>query len=95
MTIYENSRSMTSSGTLEWACRGSGAEPAWRLSWLPNRLTREQARAGMELDEILSGPDSAANPQAQARADALAGELGLSVQQALALLHDRMHDRHS
>ncbi|MFQ6396350.1 hypothetical protein ACLMAJ_23105 [Nocardia sp. KC 131] len=89
MTIYESSRSMTSSVTPEWAWRAGQEEPAWRLSWLPNPLTREQALAGMELQEILSHPDLASDPTAQALAD----QLGLTVRQALSLLHQRMLDR--
>jgi hypothetical protein len=88
--IYECSRSMTSSRTPEWAWRTVGdQEPAWRLSWLLNQLTREQARAGMELQELLTHPDSASADTAQA----LAAELGITVTQALSLLHRRMLDR--
>ena len=91
MTIYESSRSMTSSSTPdEWAWRVAGREePAWQLSWLPARLTREQAWAGMELQEILSHPGSASDHDAQVRAD----QLGITVRQALHLLHQRMLDR--
>lgn len=93
MTIYECSRSMTSSVTPdEWAWRVVGDdEPAWRLSWLPNQLTREQAWAGMQLQEILSHPDPASDHDAHARA--LSDRLGLTVQQTLHLLHQRMLDR--
>ncbi|WP_433191951.1 hypothetical protein ACQP1G_24725 [Nocardia sp. CA-107356] len=93
MTIYECSRSMTSSGTPdEWAWRVVGYdEPAWRLSWLPNHLTHEQAWAGMQLQEILSHPDPASDHDAHARA--LADQLGITVQQTLHLLHRRMLDR--
>ncbi|MFI7004571.1 hypothetical protein [Nocardia sp. NPDC050175] len=94
MTIYENSRSMTSSTTPEWAWRvARHEEPAWRLSWLPHRLSREQARAGMELDELLSRRDLATDPTTQEQAEALADILGTTVQQATLLLHQRMHDR--
>ncbi|MFC9434201.1 hypothetical protein [Nocardia sp. NPDC057030] len=93
MTIYANSRSMTSSVTVEWAWRAARSEPSWRLSWLPHRLTLEQARAGMELAELLGRPDSVPGNREQARADALAGSLGLTVQAALSVLHQRMHDR--
>ncbi|MFI6169832.1 hypothetical protein ACIBCN_23840 [Nocardia sp. NPDC051052] len=94
VTIYENSRSMTSSSTPEWAWRVAGrAEPAWRLSWLPHRLSHEQARAGMELDELLGRQGLAADPSTQEQADALADILGTTVQQANLLLHQRMHDR--
>ncbi|WP_228000535.1 hypothetical protein [Nocardia australiensis] len=89
MTIYESSRSMTSSVTPEWAWRADRDEPAWQLSWLPKQLTREQALAGMQLQEILSRPDPASDPDAHAQA----GALGITVQQALSLLHQRILDR--
>lgn len=94
MTIYANSRSMTSSVTVEWAWRAARSEPAWRLSWLPHRLTHEQARAGMELAELLGRSNPITGDQEQARADALAGSLGLTVQAALSVLYQRMQDRH-
>lgn len=94
MTIYQSSRSMTSSSTPEWAWRIAGREePAWQLSWLSIWLTREQALAGMELAEILGRPDLALDRSAQRRAAALADQLGTTVQQALIQLHQRMHDR--
>ncbi|MFG1793459.1 hypothetical protein [Nocardia sp. NPDC049149] len=104
MTIYENSRAMTSSDTPEWAWRVAGHEAsAWRLSWLPHRLSHEQARAGMELDELLSRNGSAAtdptgghptgDPSTQERAETLAAVLGITVQRATTVLHQRMHDR--
>ncbi|WP_280410025.1 hypothetical protein [Nocardia brasiliensis] len=96
MTIFENSRSMTSSVCGEWAERVTGrAEPAWLVSWLPHRLDREQARAAMELGELLSRPDFASDRPAQTRAEASARILGITVRQALELLHRRMRDRHS
>ncbi|MEV6340670.1 hypothetical protein AB0M12_38885 [Nocardia vinacea] len=92
MTIYECSRSMTSSVTPdEWAWRAGREEPAWRLSWIPDQLTRAQAWAGMQLQEILSHPDPASDHDAHARA--LADQLGITVQQALHTLHQRMLDR--
>ncbi|MEU8895905.1 hypothetical protein [Nocardia sp. NPDC048505] len=66
MTIYESSRSMTSSVTPDWAWRPSrrAAEPAWRLSWSPELCTREQARAAMESRERLHR-DLSADPAAE------------------------------
>ncbi|MFX0577063.1 hypothetical protein [Nocardia nepalensis] len=64
-------------------------EPAWRLGWLPNQLGREQARPGMALQELPTHPDPASADTAQA----LAAELGITVTQALSLLHRRMLDR--
>ncbi|WP_157124526.1 hypothetical protein [Nocardia pseudovaccinii] len=48
-------------------------------------------RAGMQLQEILSHPDPASDQDAHARA--LAGQLGITVRQALHTLHQRMLDR--
>lgn len=47
----------------------------------------------MELDELLSRRDLAADPTTQEQAEALADILGTTVQQATLLLHQRMHDR--
>lgn len=60
MTIYVDHRSMTSDITPEIAERTTDhARSMWRLSWMPERrLSYEQARAGMELDEIVSDPNS-------------------------------------
>ncbi|MFC9894642.1 hypothetical protein ACFVMC_13215 [Nocardia sp. NPDC127579] len=56
MTIYESSRSMTSSVTPDiWAWRPSrcAAEPAWRLSWEPGSVcTREEALAALRAREL-------------------------------------------
>jgi hypothetical protein len=82
---------MTSDITPETAFRESGGGRLWRLSWVPDRLlTREQARAGMELDEILSDIDSVHNRIAQARAGDCAAELGLLWEQAVIMLSKRM-----
>jgi hypothetical protein len=83
---------MTSDLTPESAYRKTGAgERLWRLSWLPDRLlTRDQARAGMELDEIVSDLDSVHNRMAQARAADCAAELGLLWEQAVIMLSKRM-----
>ncbi|GAB2659844.1 hypothetical protein [Nocardia goodfellowii] len=83
---------MTSDITPETAYRSTGeGARMWRLSWLPDRLlTREQARAGMELDEILSDMDSVHSRIAQARAADCAAELGLLWEQAVIMLSKRM-----
>ncbi|MEU8895906.1 hypothetical protein [Nocardia sp. NPDC048505] len=83
---------MTSDITPETAYRETGSgDRLWRLSWLPDRLlTREQARAGMELDEILSDIDSVHNRHTQARAADCAGVLGLLWEQAVIMLSKRM-----
>ncbi|RDI63421.1 hypothetical protein [Nocardia pseudobrasiliensis] len=58
MTLHMTEWLMISDRTPEQAFRIPGAhEQCWRLSWLPDRpLTAAQARAGMELDELLSDP---------------------------------------
>ncbi|MEV0248693.1 hypothetical protein AB0H76_18980 [Nocardia sp. NPDC050712] len=86
---------MTSDITPETAYRETGAGPRlWRLSWLPDRLlTRQQAWAGMELDEILSDIDSVHNRLIQARAADCAAELGLLWEQAVIMLSKRMITR--
>ncbi|GAB4586130.1 hypothetical protein [Nocardia sp. IFM 10818] len=88
--IYESSRSLTSSTTQEWARRLAGrAEPAWELSWRPEPLlTREQARAALELTEMCSGTEEPGE-----RAAEIAAELGTTVQHVMAVLHQRMLER--
>lgn len=48
----------------------------------------------MELAELLGRSNPITGDQEQARADALAGSLGLTVQAALSVLYQRMQDRH-
>uniref|UniRef100_UPI0024551EF3 hypothetical protein n=2 Tax=Nocardia TaxID=1817 RepID=UPI0024551EF3 len=95
MTIYATDWSMTSDITPETAHRvpGEHATP-WRLSWLPDRrLTAEQARAGMELDEIVSDPALVYDQTALAHGANLAGLLGLLWEHALVLLYKRLSAR--
>ncbi|MBL1076948.1 hypothetical protein JK358_21360 [Nocardia sp. 2] len=86
---------MTSDITPEYAVRSRGyGEPGWRLSWLPeHRLTREQAHAGMELDEILSNPAIVYDDDAHTRAADRAARLGILVEHAVIMLAQRMADR--
>ncbi|MEC3956326.1 hypothetical protein VMT65_25030 [Nocardia sp. CDC153] len=66
----------------------------WQLSWLPARhLTREQARAGMELDEILSDPAIVEDEAAHLWAADLATRLGIGVERAVLLLARRLAQR--
>ncbi|WP_225732175.1 MULTISPECIES: hypothetical protein [unclassified Nocardia] len=64
---------------------------AWRLSWLPDRLlTEQQARAGLELAEIIHGtPDFELDELRLARAARCAGLLRLVLQQAVIVLNQR------
>ncbi|WP_157535168.1 hypothetical protein [Nocardia inohanensis] len=88
--IYESSRSITSSITQEWARRRADhEEPAWELSWRPEPLLdREAAKAAMLLTEMCSGRE-----EPGAGAEAIATELGTTVQHVLAVLHRRMLER--
>ncbi|MET7772253.1 hypothetical protein [Nocardia sp. NPDC005366] len=66
-------------------------EEVWRLSWLPDRpLTRQQALAGMEMDEMLSDPDRVNDPGVHAAVDTRAAALGLSAEQVVILLATRI-----
>ncbi|MBF6098657.1 hypothetical protein [Nocardia cyriacigeorgica] len=95
MTIYATDWSMTSDITPETAHRvpGDFLMP-WRLSWLPDRrLSAEQARAGMELDEIVSDPALVYDQAALARGAHCAGMLGLLWEHAIVLLSKRLSAR--
>lgn len=93
MTIDITHRVMTSDITPEFAFRGHG-QPGWRLSWLPEQqLTREQAHAGMELDEILSDPEVVFDDGAHSRAADRAARLGIVVEHAVIMLAQRMAER--
>ncbi|WP_069165815.1 hypothetical protein [Nocardia altamirensis] len=95
MTLYVSERSITSDSTPEYASRTANREGvAWRLSWLPGRtLTLDQARAGMELDELLSDPDKVHDYAALAKADTCASRIGLIREQVVILLAKRMQSR--
>ncbi|MEV0296439.1 hypothetical protein [Nocardia sp. NPDC050710] len=95
MTVEATEWTMISDVSPEYAYRDAGTGDAvWRLSWLPDRrLTREQALAGMELDELLSDlsivHDRIAHAQAASRADTL----GIMWEHALILLSKRIEER--
>ncbi|MEV6281073.1 hypothetical protein [Nocardia sp. NPDC051832] len=92
-SVQETGWLMTSDVTPESAYRDASAG-CWRLTWLPERrLTREQARAGMELDEILSDIESVHDQTAQARAAELADQLGMLSEQAVIRLSKRVIQR--
>ncbi|MEV5839154.1 hypothetical protein [Nocardia sp. NPDC052112] len=92
MTVKATEWTMISDISPESAYRETGSEAAvWRLSWLPDRrLNREQAMAGMELDEILSDPDIVHDRHAHADAAVLAGTVGIIWEQAVILLSKRI-----
>ncbi len=88
MKLHITTRMMISGVTPESARRTTRSdEEVWRLSWLPDReLTRDQALAGMELDEMLSDLARVHDPALHAAAEIRAAALGLTVEQALILL---------
>ncbi|WP_174553630.1 hypothetical protein [Nocardia arizonensis] len=82
---------MTSDISPETARRDSGA---WRLSWLPDRaLTRAQARAGMDVDELLSDPRRVDDPAVHQAVDEVAAQIGLAGEQIVLLLATRILGR--
>ncbi|GAA5051155.1 hypothetical protein [Nocardia callitridis] len=96
MTVYTTEWTMTSDITPETAYRDlEGAAPdTWRLSWLSDRrLTRAQALAGMELDELFSDPDGVHDRMVQAQLDIRADQLGMLRDQALIRLAKSMAER--
>ncbi|MGW4356747.1 hypothetical protein ACWELJ_32150 [Nocardia sp. NPDC004582] len=95
MTIDITTRAMTSDISPEYALREyRRGQVVWRLSWLPARhLTHEQARAGMELDEVLSDPAVVDDEAAHLWAADLATRLGIGVERAVILLAQRLADR--
>ncbi|MGY4101224.1 hypothetical protein ACW2Q0_16940 [Nocardia sp. R16R-3T] len=92
MTVTSTDWTMISDISPESAYRDTGSKAAvWRLSWLPGRqLTRQQAMAGMELDEILSDPDIVHDRHAHADAAILADTVGIIWEQAVILLSKRI-----
>lgn len=92
MTVMATEWTMISDLSPESAYRESvSATAGWRLSWLPDRLlTREQAMAGMELDEILSDLDSVHDRHAHADAAILAGTVGIIWEEAVIRLSRRI-----
>ncbi|WP_203236802.1 hypothetical protein [Nocardia panacis] len=97
MTLEITEWSIISDITPEWATRSGGSAreiTAWRLSWLPDRaLTREQAVAGMELDELLSDPSRVTDRVQLARMDDCADRLGMARDQAIVRLAKRIAAR--
>lgn len=95
MTIDITTRAMTSDISPEYALREyRRGEVVWRLSWLPAlHLTHEQARAGMELDEVLSDPEVVYDEAAHLWAADLATRLGIGVERAVILLAQRLAER--
>jgi hypothetical protein len=92
MNVHATEWTMISDITPESAYRTNGpGDRNWRLSWLPDRLlTREQAFAGMELDEILSNPAGVHDRIAQAEATKRADTVGIIWEQAVILLSKRI-----
>ncbi|MFE6922303.1 hypothetical protein ACFVAV_14775 [Nocardia sp. NPDC057663] len=92
MAIQSTDDTLRSDRTPEYAQR-TGPD-TWRLSWLPEySLTREQALAGMELDELVSDLAAAHDRLAHAEISARADILGMIWQQALIKLAKRVGER--
>ncbi|WP_336082584.1 hypothetical protein [Nocardia sp. SSK8] len=94
MTIHLTPDDMRSTRSPEYAER-VGADPeVWLLSWLPDRkLTREQAFAGMQLDELLSDVTATHDRMAHAQISAYADTIGIVWEQAIIRLYKRMLER--
>ncbi|WP_067669309.1 hypothetical protein [Nocardia miyunensis] len=95
MTIETTEWAMLSDRTPEHAWRVAAAGAAvWRLSWLPDhRLTIDQARAGMELDELLSDPAVVHDTEAHRQVSWHSATLGVRYEHAVLLLAHRMFER--
>ncbi|MEV0355132.1 hypothetical protein AB0H71_03625 [Nocardia sp. NPDC050697] len=95
MPIRVTDSHMTSEVSPEFAFRVmSGGKRPWRLSWCRDRaLTAEQARAGMELDELVSDPALVDDPMAFALMQERAHRLGMVLAQAVVLLAKAMAAR--
>ncbi|TCJ97053.1 hypothetical protein [Nocardia alba] len=82
MAIFRTDRTIGSDRTPERATLGDDGR--WRLTWLPEfALTREQAIAGVRLDEILSDPALVNDRMAIAEATTCADRIGIILDQAV------------
>ncbi|WP_228000537.1 hypothetical protein [Nocardia australiensis] len=95
MNVHITEWTMISDITPESAYRTiRSGDAVWRLSWLPDQLlTRAQAQAGMELDEILSDPSGVHDRLAHYEAARRADTVGIIWQQAVILLFKRIAGR--
>ena len=92
MAIHGTDDTLRSDRTPEFAQRTDTG--GWRLSWLPEyTLSREQAWAGMELDELVSDLAAVHDRLAHAEISARADLLGIIWQQALIKLAKRIDAR--
>ncbi|MBC7303993.1 MAG: hypothetical protein H5T78_24000 [Nocardia sp.] len=92
MAIHGTDDILRSDRTPEFARRTETG--GWRLSWLPEYLlSREQAWAGMELDELVSDLAAVHDRLAHAEISARADTLGIIWQQALIKLAKRIDAR--
>ncbi|MFD4458784.1 hypothetical protein [Nocardia sp. NPDC058480] len=91
MTIHLTPDDMRSTRSPEYAVRVVADSETWQLSWLPEReLTREQAYAGMLLDELISDAAATHDRMAHAQISAYADTLGIVWEQAIIRLYKRM-----
>ncbi|MFC4128357.1 hypothetical protein [Nocardia rhizosphaerae] len=94
MTIHITPDDMRSTHSPEYAERIGTDPEVWRLSWLPERkLNRDQAYAGMELDELISDLTTAHDRLTHAQINALADAVGIVWEQAIIRLYKRMLER--
>ncbi|MFE3542661.1 hypothetical protein ACFXK0_06795 [Nocardia sp. NPDC059177] len=94
MTIHLTPDDMRSTRSPEYAERVGANPERWQLSWLPDRtLTREQAFAGMQLDELISDVTATHDRMAHAQINAHADTLGIVWEQAIIRLYKRMIER--
>ncbi len=94
MTIHLTPDDMRSTRSPEYAVHVVADPDVWQLSWLPERtLTREQAYAGMKLDELISDLAAAHDRLVHAQISAYADELGIVWEQAIIRLFKRMIER--
>ncbi|MGW6422079.1 hypothetical protein ACWF82_05325 [Nocardia sp. NPDC055053] len=91
MTIHITPDDMRSTHSPEYAQRVGSDPEVWRLSWLPERrLSRDQAYAGMELDELISDLTAADDRLAHAQINVLADTVGIVWEQAIIRLYKRI-----
>ncbi|MEC3917391.1 hypothetical protein [Nocardia sp. CDC160] len=94
MTLYRARHSITTSLTAECAEHlARRPEPAWQISWCPERLfSHEQASAAMELTELICELPCVSETAWQ-RAHAIADELKIDLERACETLRRRRAER--
>ncbi len=94
MTLHITDWKITSDASPEFAQRSTSRPDHWVLSWLPGELlTREQARSGMVVDDILSDLTLVDDMTALEMAALHAADLGISMEDAVIRLAARLLER--